>query len=86
VKVCGQNTQTIYYLPDRCAELLSKEINHTITPAEAKDIITFQNTHPKTCPKCQATVFSYFTPDRVVSFVAADVSPLIIFPKQVRTD
>jgi hypothetical protein len=51
---------------DRYTELLSKEINRSITAAEAKDIITFQSTQPKTCPKCQATVFSLFTPARVV--------------------
>ena len=50
---------------DRYTELLSKEICRTITAAEAKDIISFQNAQPKTCPKCQAAVFSFFTPDRV---------------------
>lgn len=51
---------------DRYAELLSKELNRTITPAEAKDIISYQSAQPKTCPKCQAAVFSLFTPARVV--------------------
>jgi hypothetical protein len=51
---------------DRYTELLSKEINRTITAAEAKDIISFQSAQPKTCPKCQATVFSSFTPSRAI--------------------
>ncbi len=51
---------------DRYTELLSKEINRTITAAEAKDIISFQKAQPKTCPKCRATVFSCFTPIRVI--------------------
>lgn len=51
---------------DRYTELLSKEITRTITPPEAKEIISFQSAQPKTCPKCQAAVFSFFTPDRVV--------------------
>lgn len=51
---------------DRYTELLSKEINRTISATEAKDIISFQKAQPKTCPKCQAAVFSFFTPDRVV--------------------
>jgi hypothetical protein len=32
----------------RYTELLSKEINRTITAPEAKDFITFQSTQPKT--------------------------------------
>ena len=51
---------------DRYTELLSKEINRTITAAEAKDILSFQNSQPKTCPKCKAAVFSSFTPSRVI--------------------
>ena len=51
---------------DRYTELLSKEINRTIAPTEAKDIISFQNSQPKSCPKCKASVFSSFTPIRVI--------------------
>lgn len=51
---------------DRYTELLSKEINRTITAAEAKDILSFQAAQPKACPKCQAAVFSFFSPTRVV--------------------
>jgi len=50
---------------DRYTELLSKVIHRTITATEAKDILSFQSAQPKTCPKCQTTVFSFFTPDRV---------------------
>ena len=51
---------------DRYTELLSKEINGNITAAETKDVLSFQSAQPKTCPKCQATVFSSFTPSRVI--------------------
>lgn len=51
---------------DRYTELLSKEINRTITAAEQSDVAKFETAQTKTCPKCQAAVFSSFTPSRVV--------------------
>ena len=51
---------------DRYTELLSKEINRTITAAEQSDVAKFEAAQPKTCPRCQATVFSSFTPSRVI--------------------
>ena len=51
---------------DRYTELLSKEINRTISATEASDLANFQNAQPKNCPKCLAKVFSMFTPIRVI--------------------
>ena len=51
---------------DRYTELLSKEINRTITAAEQSDVAKFEAAQPKSCPKCKATVFSSFTPSRVI--------------------
>ena len=51
---------------DRYTELLSKEINRTITTAEQTDVVKFEAAQPKSCPKCKVSVFSSFTPIRVI--------------------
>jgi len=48
---------------DRYTELLGKRIHRTITPVEVADIARFEAAQPKVCPKCNATVRSYFLPD-----------------------
>jgi len=50
---------------DRYTELLSKRINRTIMDSEHTDIATFEATQPKTCPRCRATVHSYFMPGEI---------------------
>ncbi|TAK98880.1 MAG: hypothetical protein EPO07_11400 [Verrucomicrobia bacterium] len=51
---------------ERYAELLSKHINRTITDSEQKDVAKYEAAQPKTCPKCNASVWSSFQPVRVV--------------------
>jgi hypothetical protein len=51
---------------DRYTELLSKEINRTITAAEQSDVAKFEAAQPKSCPKCKAAVISSFTPNRII--------------------
>jgi len=55
---------------DRYAELLSKRIHHTITPAEEKDVGQFVAAQPKRCPQCGDAVFSAFLPYQVAHDVA----------------
>jgi len=51
---------------DRYTELLSKRIHRTITDSERTAIATFEAAQPKTCPRCRATVPSYFMPGQIV--------------------
>ena len=55
---------------DRYGELLSKHIHRTITASEQNEIATFEAAQPRTCPKCQAAVWSPFPPPRVVHAIA----------------
>ncbi len=51
---------------ERYAELLSKQINRTITDSERNDITNYQSAQPKACPRCGTTVRSYFMPNEIV--------------------
>jgi len=51
---------------DRYTELLGKRIHHTITPAEVADVARFEVAQPKTCPKCNTLLHSYFLPTQII--------------------
>lgn len=51
---------------DRYTELLSKRINRTITDSERNDVAKFEAAQPPTCPRCGASLRSYFIPDQIV--------------------
>jgi len=55
---------------ERYTELLSKNIQGTITTAEEKDVAQFVAAQPKTCPECGAALFSRFMPHQVAHDVA----------------
>ena len=42
---------------ERYTELLSKHINRTLTPPEAKDLADYEAAQPKICPRCRAAVW-----------------------------
>ena len=50
---------------DRYAELLSKQIYRTITPAETEDVARYEAAQPKFCPKCKVPVWTFLTPYQV---------------------
>ena len=51
---------------DRYTELLSKQINHTITDQEKAEVVKYEAAQPKTCPKCGAQVWTFLEPYRVL--------------------
>jgi hypothetical protein len=64
---------------ERYTELLSKHINHTISPVETEDIKNFEATQPQFCPKCGAPVWSPFQPLRVAhDLEKCSVKPIVI--------
>jgi hypothetical protein len=51
---------------DRYTELLGKRIHRTITPAELEAVARFEAAQPKTCPKCNTLLHSYFLPTQII--------------------
>ena len=50
---------------DLYTELLSKRIHRTITDSERAAIAAIEAAQPRTCPRCRASVHSYFMPGEI---------------------
>lgn len=50
---------------ERYAELLSKTIHKTINAVESAQVVKYEATQPKQCPKCGRNVMSFLPPFRV---------------------
>jgi len=59
---------------ERYTELLSKTINRTVTSSEQNDVVQFEASQPKVCPKCHAPVMTFLEPYRV----AHDVDKCVV--------